>query len=77
MVAVAKGELPIKVNFNVPGSEYHIGLGVTLEGSLLSAGAEAGAGFRAEAGAFDTEWGAKVGAGLGGVGVKFGFEVAK
>ncbi|MDB4985891.1 MAG: motif-containing protein [Myxococcaceae bacterium] len=79
MGALLKGEIPLKVRLRVPSTEYYLGLGVTLEGSLISAGAEAGAGFTVNHGgkAFDWTGGAKVGAGLGGIGVKFGVDVAK
>lgn len=79
VVAMLKGELPLKVKIRVPCTEYYAGLGVTLEGSLLSAGAEVGGGVKVNDGDkfFDWTGGAKIGAGLGGVGVKFGFDVTK
>jgi uncharacterized Zn-binding protein involved in type VI secretion len=79
MAAMIKGEIPLKVRIRIPHTEYYVGLGVTVEGSLLSAGAEAGFGLKINDGAklFDGTAGAKVGAGVGGVGVKFGIDVAK
>lgn len=79
MVAMLKGEIPLKIRIRIPNTEYYVGLGVTVEGSLLSAGAEAGGGIKINDGAklVDLTGGAKVGAGVGGVGVKFGIDVAK
>lgn len=79
MAALLKGEIPLKVRLRIPSTDYYLGLGVTFEGSLLSAGAEAGVGFRVNDGPkfFDGTAGAKVGAGLGGVGVKFGIDITK
>lgn len=79
MVAVLKGELPLKVNVPIPGTDLSVALGLTLEGTLFSAGAEAGGGVKINDGdkLVSGTWGAKVGAGLGGVGAKFGFELKK
>jgi uncharacterized Zn-binding protein involved in type VI secretion len=79
MAAVFKGELPLKVKLRVPYTTYYVGLGVKAEGTLLSAGAEAGAGVAINDGdkLFSSTAGAKVGAGLGGVGVKFSLDVAR
>jgi len=79
MVAMLRGEVPVKVRFLFPGTEYYVGIGVTVEGSLLSAGAEAGGGIKLNHGAkvFDVTGGAKFGAGVGGVGVKVGFDLSK
>jgi uncharacterized Zn-binding protein involved in type VI secretion len=79
MAAVLKGELPLRVKIPIPGTELTLAVGVTLEGTLISAGAEAGAGLKINEGGkvFSGTAGAKVGAGLGGVGAKFGFEMSK
>jgi uncharacterized Zn-binding protein involved in type VI secretion len=79
MAALFKGELPLKVKIPIPGTEFTLGVGVTLEGTLLSAGAEGGMGvvLNDKGKVFDVTGGAKVGAGIGGVGAKFGFEMSK
>ena len=77
--ALFKGELPLKVRIRIPNTEYYFGIGVTGEASLISVGAEAGAGVKINQNGklFDGTAGAKIGAGLGGVGVKFGVDIAK
>jgi uncharacterized Zn-binding protein involved in type VI secretion len=80
VVAALKGELPLKVRIRIPYTEYYVGLGVKVEGTLLSAGAEAGAGIKYDPGAmkpFEVTAGAKAGAGIGGAGIKFGLDVSK
>jgi len=77
--AVLKGELPLKVRIRIPYTPYYLGLGVKVEGSLLSAGASANArGVINEGGKlFDGSVGAKAGVGLGGVGVTGSVDIAK
>jgi uncharacterized Zn-binding protein involved in type VI secretion len=77
--ALLRGEVPLRVRIRIPNTEYYLGLGVAVEGSLISAGAEAGAGMKINEGGklWDLTAGAKVGAGVGGIGVKFGVDVAK
>ena len=79
MGAVLKGELPLKIRLRIPFTSVYVGLGVTVEGTLLSAGAEAGAGVKVNDGKkfFEATAGAKAGVGIGGVGVKFGLDVSK
>ncbi len=79
MLAALEGELPLKVRIKIPFTSHYVGLGVTVSGTLLSAGAEGHIGAKINDGKklIDTTWGAKVGAGLGGVGIKFGFDIAK
>lgn len=80
IASVLKGELPLKIRIRIPYTSAYLGLGVTVEGTLLSAGAEAGAGISYDPTAiktFELTAGAKVGAGVGGVGVKFGLDVSK
>jgi uncharacterized Zn-binding protein involved in type VI secretion len=76
--AVLKGELPLKLRVRIPFTTYYVGAGVTVEGSLLSAGAEAGAGVKINDGKtlFAADAGAKAGVGLGGAGVKFGLDIS-
>jgi uncharacterized Zn-binding protein involved in type VI secretion len=76
--AVLKGELPLKLRVRIPFTTYYVGAGVTVEGSLISAGAEAGAGAKVNDGKtlFSADAGAKAGVGLGGVGVKFGVDIS-
>jgi hypothetical protein len=76
--AVLKGELPLKLRVRIPYTTYYVGLGVTLEGSLGSAGAEVGAGVKINDGKtfFAADAGAKAGVGAGGVGVKFGLDIS-
>jgi uncharacterized Zn-binding protein involved in type VI secretion len=77
--AVLKGELPLKLRIRIPYSPYYVGLGVKVEGSLLSAGASANArGVINEGGKlFDGSVGAKAGVGLAGVGVTGSVDIAK
>jgi uncharacterized Zn-binding protein involved in type VI secretion len=80
MVAALKAELPLKVRIRIPFTTYYLGLGVKAEGTLLSAGAEAGAGFainEKEGKRFSATAGAKAGVGLGGAGIKFSLDVAQ
>jgi uncharacterized Zn-binding protein involved in type VI secretion len=80
MAAGAKAEVPLKVRIRIPYTTYYLGLGVKVEGTLASAGAEAGAGIKYDQYGmkpFEATAGAKAGVGLGGVGVKFGVDVAK
>ena len=76
--AALKGELPLKLRVRIPFTTYYAGVGVAVEGSLLSAGAEAGAGVKINDGKtlFAADAGAKAGAGIGGVGVKFGLDIS-
>jgi hypothetical protein len=68
---------PLKVKIPVPGTEYSLGLGLTLEASLFSAGVEGGFGAALNDGKklIRVSGGAKAGAGLFGVGAKFGLEL--
>lgn len=77
--ALFKGELPLKVRIRIPNTAYYIGIGVTGEASLISVGAEAGGGYKInqDGKLFALTGGAKIGAGLGGVGLKFGVDIAK
>jgi uncharacterized Zn-binding protein involved in type VI secretion len=77
--AVLQGDLPLKLRLRIPFTSYYLGLGVTLHGSLLSAGAEAGghATVNSHGKLLDLNGGAKVGAGIGGVGINFGLDVSK
>lgn len=80
LAAVLKGELPLKLRIRIPYTTAYLGLGVTVEGTLLSAGAEAGAGVSFDKDGpkmFEATAGAKAGMGLGGVGVKFGLDISK
>jgi uncharacterized Zn-binding protein involved in type VI secretion len=79
MIAAAKGELPVKVRLRIPFTNQFLGLGVAVEGTLLSAGAEANArlAIKQDGKLFDTSWGAKAGVGVGGVGVKVSGDVAE
>ena len=74
LAAAFKGELPLNVQVPIVGTDFTLSIGVTLEGTLLSAGAEAGAGLvlNDNGKVIDFTTGAKVGAGLGGAGAKFG-----
>jgi uncharacterized Zn-binding protein involved in type VI secretion len=76
--AALKGELPLKLRVRIPYTTLYVGLGVTVEGSLGSAGAEAGFGAKINDGKtfFAADAGAKAGFGLGGVGVKFGLDIS-
>jgi len=78
-VALLKGELPLKVRIRIPFTTYYVGLGVKVEGSLITAGAGANARVAINDGPklFEASAGAKVGAGLAGAGVKFGVDVSK
>jgi uncharacterized Zn-binding protein involved in type VI secretion len=73
MAAVLKGEVPLKLKIKIPFTSMYLGLGVTLEGTLLSAGAQGEARAAVNEGKdfFSGTAGAKVGVGLGGVGAKF------
>lgn len=79
MVAAAKGEIPVKVRLRIPFTNQFLGLGVAVEGTLVSVGAEANARAAINSGgkAVDITVGAKVGAGVGGVGVKVSGDVAE
>jgi hypothetical protein len=76
--AVLKGELPLKLRVRIPYTTYYVGLGVTVEGSLGSAGAEAGFGTKVNDGKtfFALDGGAKAGVGIGGVGVKVALDIS-
>jgi uncharacterized Zn-binding protein involved in type VI secretion len=73
-----KGELPLRLRVRIPFTTYYIGAGVTVEGTLLSAGAEIGGGAKVNDGKtfFSADGGAKAGVGLGGVGIKFGVDIS-
>jgi uncharacterized Zn-binding protein involved in type VI secretion len=79
MVALLKGELPLKVRVRIPFTSYYVGLGVKVEGTLITAGIGGEASVKVNDGKtmFSATAGAKVGAGLGGVGAKFGVDVSK
>ena len=79
MAAVLKGEIPIKIRVRIPYTKQFLGIGVTGEGTLLSAGAEAGGGVKINEGgkAFEMTGGAKAGVGVGGLGVKGTVDVAE
>jgi uncharacterized Zn-binding protein involved in type VI secretion len=76
--ALLKGELPLKVRVRIPFTTYYVGAGVSVEGTLISAGAEAGGEMKINDGKtlFSGDVGAKAGFGLGGVGVKFGVDIS-
>ncbi len=78
-VAVLKGELPLKVRIRIPFTSYYVGLGVKGEGALLTLGAEAHAGVKINDGKtlFEATAGAKVDAGLAGLGLGFGVDISK
>jgi uncharacterized Zn-binding protein involved in type VI secretion len=78
MVAAAKGEIPLKVRLRIPFTNQFLGLGLTGEGTLLSAGAEANArgAINKDGKLFDGSLGAKAGAGVGGLGVKASVDIA-
>lgn len=78
MIAALKGEIPAKVRMRIPFTEQFFGLGVAAEGTLLSAGAEANArgAINTDGKALDVSWGAKAGAGVGGVGLKGSVDIA-
>lgn len=79
VAAGAKASLPLKIRFRIPFTGYFLGLGVTAEGTLGSAGAEAVLGAKINDG--KTLFAAKVGAGahvgVGGLAAKFSVDVAK
>lgn len=77
MASVLKGELPLKVRLRIPGTSWYVGLGVKVEGTLLSAGAAAEGGVTVNDGKtlFGVTGGAKAGAGIGGVGATFSFDI--
>ena len=72
MLAYLKGTLEGGVSIPIPFTSHAITRGAKAEGTLLSAGAEAeaSAGYTKEKG-YQATLGAKVGAGLGGVGLGF------
>jgi uncharacterized Zn-binding protein involved in type VI secretion len=72
-VALFQAKVPLNIKVRVPGTERYLGLGLTMEASALSVGAELGGGvaLNKDGKIFKTDWGAKVGAGLFGVGAKF------
>jgi uncharacterized Zn-binding protein involved in type VI secretion len=77
MAAVFKGEFPLKIRIRVPGTAWYVGLGVKVEGTLLSAGAAAEGGVTVNDGKtlFAITGGAKAGAGIAGVGAKVSFDI--
>lgn len=79
LAAVLKGELPLKVRLRIPFTSYYLGLGLKVEGTLLSLGAGANASAKVNDGntLFSVSAGAKAGAGIGGLGAKFGLDVSK
>lgn len=78
-VALLKGELPLKMRIRIPFTTYYVGLGVKVEGSLITAGAGANARLAINEGPklFEASAGAKVGAGLAGAGAKFSVDISK
>lgn len=81
MVVGAKAELPLKLRLRIPFTTYYLGLGVKVEGALLSAGAEAGitGGMKKDLTGkktYSLSAGAKAGVGPGGGGIKFALDVA-
>jgi hypothetical protein len=78
MAALLKLQVPLKIRLRIPYSKKFLGVGVTVEGTLLSAGAEIGGGVAINEGgkAFDWTWGAKAGVGVGGLGLKGSVDVA-
>lgn len=79
MAALLKGEIPIKIRLRIPYTKQFLGIGVTGEGSLLSAGAEVGGGvaINEKGKMFEVTGGAKAGVGVGGLGVKGSVDVAE
>jgi uncharacterized Zn-binding protein involved in type VI secretion len=79
-VALFKGKLPLGVKVRIPGTSYHLALGVTGEGTALALGAEGGIGGKIngdDGKLFSGTAGAKVSAGLVGLGVKFNVDISK
>jgi len=78
-VALLKGELPLKMRIRIPFTTYYVGLGVKVEGSLITAGAGANARLAINEGPklFEASAGAKVGAGLAGAGAKLSVDISK
>jgi len=78
-VAALKGELPLKVRIRIPFTSYYLGLGVKVEGSLLSAGVSGNlrGAINENGKVWDASAGAKIGAGIGGVGIKGTMDIAK
>jgi hypothetical protein len=78
-VALFKGKLPLGVKIRIPGTSYHLALGVTGEGTALALGAEGGGGvaLNEKGKLFSFTGGAKVSAGLVGLGVKFNVDISR
>jgi uncharacterized Zn-binding protein involved in type VI secretion len=78
-IALFKAKLPLNVKLRIPNTDMYLGLGLTVEASALSVGAEAGGGaaLNKDGKAFKVDGGAKVGVGLFGVGAKFSVDVGK
>jgi len=78
-LGVAKVEVPLKIRLRIPFTSYYLGLGIKGEANLLSLGASADArGVINEDGKiWEGSLGAKVGAGLAGVGIKGSVDLSK
>lgn len=78
-VAMFKGKLPLQVKIRIPHTDSYLGLGLTVEASALSLGAEGGLGGAINKGGrfFKVDGGAKVGAGLFGLGAKFSVDIGQ
>lgn len=78
-VALFKGELPLRVKIRIPETDLYLGLGLTVEASALSLGAEGGIGgkLNEDGEVFAGSMGAKVDAGLGGLGAKFSVDLGE
>jgi hypothetical protein len=76
-IAVFKGELPLRVKIRIPETSMYLGLGVTVEASALSLGGEAGGelAVNKDGKVFDLDGGAKLDAGLVGLGAKFSVDL--
>jgi uncharacterized Zn-binding protein involved in type VI secretion len=79
VAAGVKASIPLKLRVRIPYTTYYVGLGVTAEGTLGSAGVEGVAGVKVNQG--KTLFGAKLGAGahvgVGGVAAKFSVDVSQ
>lgn len=78
-LAALKGELPLKVRVRIPFTSYYVGLGVKVEGAVLTIGGSAHAGVKINDGKtlFEATAGAKADAGLAGLGLNFGVDISK
>jgi uncharacterized Zn-binding protein involved in type VI secretion len=77
--AVFKAKLPLSVKLRIPWTRYYLGLGLTTEASALTVAAEVGGGVSINEGSkvFGLTGGAKIGAGLFGLGAKFSVDVSQ